>query len=317
MNKILAALSLRISVFLALLLMAVPVESGSILKIDIDGFETNKGLARIVLFSSREGYKGTVPPFRIDSVPIRQGRANWTITDLPLGTYAAIVHHDENANNELDRPYFSLPLERYGFSNNKFKTFGIPEYELVKFTLGAGSNAQNITIQYNPLAAAIVSMSPFRNLFVLTLALLFPFIFISPLRRWLGSWASDTKLLGRFGLTLFLLLTSSAHFTSAARMMLMLPDWVPERLLIIYATGVLEILLGVLLWVPGWVQRSGLVLAIMLVLFLPANIYAAMNHLPFGGNEMGPSYLFVRVPYQILLVMWTAWITELTYKSYN
>lgn len=303
--------------FLFLLLVAVPGESGSILKIEIDGFESNKGFARIVLFSSLEDYKGTVPPFRNDSVPIYQRRAVWKVNDLPLGIYAVIVHHDENSNNELDRPYFSLPLERYGFSNNKFKTFGLPEFELVKFTLGAAGSTQNITIQYNPLAAVIVSTSPFRNLIVLTLALLLPIIFISPLRRWLGSWASDTRLLGRVGLTLFLLLASSAHFASADRMMLMLPDWVPERLLIIYATGVVEILLAVLLWVPGWVQRAGMVLAIMLVILLPANIYAAINELPFGGNELGPSYLFVRVPYQILLIIWTVWVTELTRKSYN
>jgi uncharacterized membrane protein len=53
----------------------------------------------------------------------------------------------------------------------------------------------------------------------------------------------------------------------------------------------------------------------MLVIFLPANIYASFDSLPFGGNQIGPAYLFVRVPYQIFLVLWTAWATGLTRKN--
>jgi uncharacterized membrane protein len=94
-------------------------------------------------------------------------------------------------------------------------------------------------------------------------------------------------------------------------MMLMLPDWVPAREMLIYATGVLEISLAIGLWMPGLVQKAGWAIALMLVIFLPANIYASFDSLPFGGNQIGPAYLFVRVPYQIFLVLWTAWSTGL------
>jgi uncharacterized membrane protein len=55
----------------------------------------------------------------------------------------------------------------------------------------------------------------------------------------------------------------------------------------------------------------------MLVAFLPANIYTALNSLPYGGAEMGPSYLLVRVPYQLFLVWWTVWATGLINKRSN
>ncbi len=93
--------------------------------------------------------------------------------------------------------------------------------------------------------------------------------------------------------------------------MLMLPDWVPARLPLIYATGVLEVALAIALWLPGLVQKVGWAIVIMLIVFLPANIYAAITSLPFGGADMGPSYLFVRVPYQLFLVWWTLWATGL------
>ncbi len=87
------------------------------LAIEIEGFETDEGLARIVLFDSQASYEGNAPPYKIKSVSINERRAIWSADKLPAGTYAAIVHHDNEANDELDRPYFSPPLEPYGFSN--------------------------------------------------------------------------------------------------------------------------------------------------------------------------------------------------------
>ncbi len=308
-------LLVRFGVLLAAFFVVSPCAANSALTINISGFESDDGLARIVLFDSPASYQGSVPPFLIVSVPIRQAQATWSSTEIPPGIFAAIVHHDQNANDALDRPYFELPIEPYGYSNDVFKTFGIPDFDAVKFTIADGNNYQNINIQYNPLAAPFVSLRPFRNLIALTLALVLPLVIFRSLRRWLPAWASDNRLLGRLGLTLLLFMTSSAHFTSTGQMMFMLPDWVPARALLIYATGVLEIALAIALWAPGLVQKTGWAIAIMLVIFLPANIYASLISLPFGGNEIGPGYLVVRVPFQIFLVLWTVWACDLTQKS--
>ena len=305
----------RIGFLLVAFCFVPPCAANSALTINISGFENDDGLARIVLFDSTASYQGNVPPFLIVSVPIRQSQATWSSTEIPPGIFAAIVHHDQNANDALDRPYFGLPLEPYGYSNDVFKSFGIPDFEAVRFTVADGSNQQNINVQYNLLAAPFVSLRPFRNLIALTLVLVLPLVIFRSLRRWLPAWASDTRLLGRLGLTLLLFMTSSAHFTSTGQMMLMLPDWVPARMLLIYATGVLEIALALALWAPGLVQKTGWAIAIMLVVFLPANIYASIISLPFGGNELGPGYLLVRVPFQIFLVLWTAWACDLTHKA--
>ena len=98
--------------------------------------------------------------------------------------------------------------------------------------------------------------------------------------------------------------TGISHFALADGMVLMLPAWVPGRYLIIYVTGVLEILLGLgLVWrstrrVSGW-----LTLAFLVGIF-PSNVYAALNAVEFGGNVNGPSYLFFRVPLQLFLLWW-------------
>jgi len=311
--------NVQILVLLATLFTVVPCAAESTLAISIEGFESDDGRARIVLFNSQASYLGTASPAYsyIVSLPIRGRRATWSVYDLPKGTYAAIAYHDQNANEELDRPYFSLPLEPYGFSNNAFKTFGIPEFDLVKFEFGDGLTTQNISIRHNPVATAALSLRPFINLIALTIILVLPLLVCSALRRLLGKWAYDTRRLGRFGLTLLLMMTSSAHFISAEYMIMMLPDWVPARIVLIYATGVLEVVLAIGLWIPGLMQMVGFAIALMLVAFLPANIYAALNSLPYGGAESGPSYLLVRVPYQIFLVWWTVWATGLTKRRHN
>lgn len=301
----------RVATLAGMLLLVATCMAAPQLTINIEGLENNEGFARIVLFDSQDGYKGTVPPFLIESVPISANRAVWTVNDIPTGNYVAIVHHDRNANNELDRPFFSLPLERYGYSNNAFKTMGLPDYQEVEFILDDGLVTQNISTRLNPIALIILSVLPYRNLIVLTLALVLPLLVCFPMRRWIGPWASDARLLGRVGITLFLLMASSAHFTEANRMMLMLPPWIPGRILIIYFTGGLEIVLSFALWVPGRTYKVGAMIALILLIFLPANIYSAINSLPFGGNEIGPRYLFVRIPYQILLILWVVWATGL------
>ena len=311
--------NVQILALLATLFATAPSAAESTLMINIDGFEDNSGRARIILFNSPESYMGTVSPSYsyIVNLPIRGQRATWSIHDLPEGTYAAIVHHDQNANDELDRPYFSLPLEPYGYSNNAFKTFGIPKFDLVKFDFGEGLTTQNISIRYNPLATVSFTIRPFLNLIAMTFVLVLPLAVCGTLRRWLGAWASDFRRLGRYGLTLLLLMTSSAHFISAEHMTLMLPDWVPAQMALIYATGLLELILAIMLWIPGSVQKAGFAIALMLVAFLPANIYAALYSVPYGSAEMGPSYLLVRVPYQIFLVWWTIWATGLFNKRSN
>jgi uncharacterized protein (DUF2141 family)/uncharacterized membrane protein len=316
MKNMRALFNIPISIFLATLFVAAPCAAESVLSITVDGFQSDAGLARIILFDSPASYEGTAPPYRIVSGPIRDRRATWSGFDLPKGTYVAIVHHDENINDELDRPYFSLPLEPYGFSNNAFKALGIPDFEAVKFNVVDGLNTQRISIRHNPIATAVLAIRPFINLIALTIVLVLPLLVCSVFRRWLGAWAYDTQRLGRFGLTLLLLMTSSAHFISAENMTMMLPDWVPVRIALIYATGVLSVILALGLWIPGSVRRVGFAIMTMLVVFLSANIYAALNSVPYGGAEMGASYLLVRVPYQIFLVWWTVWATGLAKRRH-
>jgi uncharacterized protein (DUF2141 family) len=55
--------------------------------------------------------------------------------NIPKGEYAIAVFLDENNNYELDRNFFGIPLEKYGFSNNILPAFRPATFEESSFEL--------------------------------------------------------------------------------------------------------------------------------------------------------------------------------------
>ena len=111
------------------------------------------------------------------------------------------------------------------------------------------------------------------------------------------------------GLGVLFIFTGIGHFILTEPMAQMLPPWVPERLLLVYLTGVLEFAIAVGFFVPISRRFTGRVAAIVLVLFFPANIYAAINHVPMGGHAWGAVYLLIRAPLQAIILFWVYWFT--------
>ena len=114
----------------------------------------------------------------------------------------------------------------------------------------------------------------------------------------------DASVRAGVGLSLFFAFTALGHFVRTEEMAAMLPPSVPYRVGLIYLTGVFELLGAAGVWVPRLRRLTGICLIVMLVCVLPANVYAALNRVAFGGHEAGPAYLLVRVPFQLLVAWW-------------
>lgn len=100
------------------------------------------------------------------------------------------------------------------------------------------------------------------------------------------------------------LFTGVSHFSLADGMVQMLPKWIPYRYLIIYITGIMEIVMGIG-FLFSWARRmTGIVAIAFLICVLPANIYASLNSVNFGGNVQGARYLLFRIPLQLFLIWW-------------
>jgi len=105
----------------------------------------------------------------------------------------------------------------------------------------------------------------------------------------------------QWGLAGMLVLTGSSHFFNTAELVLMLPQAVPGAYLLVYLTGVIELVAAIwLVRAPG--LRLGIFLALFFVALMPANVYSAVAESGLGGH--GPGYLWFRVPLQFLFIAW-------------
>jgi uncharacterized membrane protein len=119
----------------------------------------------------------------------------------------------------------------------------------------------------------------------------------------------DLRGAAAIGLGTLFLFTGTGHFVQTEPMTQMMPPWVSERELRVHLTGILEFAVALGFFLP-WPRRlAGWAAAIMLMLFFPANIYAAINYAPMGGHAWGPLYLLIRAPLQIIILLWVYWFT--------
>ncbi|MCU1287837.1 MAG: putative rane protein [Acidobacteria bacterium] len=109
---------------------------------------------------------------------------------------------------------------------------------------------------------------------------------------------------GRAALSVMLIVTGIAHFTSTDLMVEIMPDFMPAKRETVYFTGVCELLAVFGLLVNKTSKLTAVMLIIFFIAITPANIIGAMKQVQLGGMENGLIYLIFRVPLQILFIFW-------------
>ena len=125
------------------------------------------------------------------------------------------------------------------------------------------------------------------------------------LRLLRGNWQFAPA--ARVAMAAMLVFTSIAHFIFVKGMSMMLPDFIPFKNMVIYATGVLEIAAAIGLLTVKFRVKTAWFLIVFFILILPANIYAAQQHVDYQhGTSDGPGlgYLWFRIPLQLLFITW-------------
>ena len=125
--------------------------SGCTLLIHVDGFRNLAGNLGTVLFTAPDGWPEDLSKaFRHGPAPIdpatRTAMAEWT--GLPPGDYGVAAIHDENGNHKLDRNFFGVPKEGFGFANNPHVGLSAPAFHeaLVHLACPAPGAKTEITI---------------------------------------------------------------------------------------------------------------------------------------------------------------------------
>jgi uncharacterized membrane protein len=109
-----------------------------------------------------------------------------------------------------------------------------------------------------------------------------------------------------FALAVMFAFTSVAHFNKMKHdLARMVPEMFSRPMLLIYLTGVCELLGAVGLIIPRVRAIAAVALIVMLIALFPANIKAAQQGLTLGGKPVTP--LWLRAPMQVLFIALLWW----------
>jgi uncharacterized membrane protein len=98
------------------------------------------------------------------------------------------------------------------------------------------------------------------------------------------------------------------HFVNPDFYVRIMPPYLPWHLALVYLSGIAEAALGALLLVPRWSRLAAWGLVALLVAIFPANVHMAMHPEAFPG--VAPLLLYVRLPLQLVLILWAWWYTR-------
>jgi uncharacterized protein (DUF2141 family) len=113
------------------------------LRVEVGGLRNAAGTVYVAVCSEDEFLQPACTHF--GSAPAGTGVV--TVADVPPGTYAVQVVHDENDNRTLDRPGF-LPTEGMGFSRDAPMRFGPPRWADAAFELAEPGATVRLTMRY-------------------------------------------------------------------------------------------------------------------------------------------------------------------------
>lgn len=107
------------------------------LSVAVTGVKNSDGKICVAAYAKEEGFLKLESVVKFKTAEAVKGTTS-LIIDLPKGTYALAVFHDENNNGELDTNWIGIPKEKVAFSNAKMKTFGPPSFKDCSFTVKEG-----------------------------------------------------------------------------------------------------------------------------------------------------------------------------------
>jgi uncharacterized protein (DUF2141 family) len=118
--------------------------------VKILNIRNSTGTVDCALFDSPVGFPIEVlrSATNVMLIKVRNTQARCDFEDIPSGTYALVVIHDENGNGKLDTNWLGIPTEGYGFSNDARALLGAPSFSAASFPYDGGTLDLTISLRY-------------------------------------------------------------------------------------------------------------------------------------------------------------------------
>lgn len=125
---------------------ALAQNSGATVTINVSGFEHTRGTLIACLWTEKDGFPTCQKSdtARKATFDITGTRMTVRFRNVPAGSYAVSVQHDEDGNGKLKTNFLGMPREGVGISNNPG---GIPRWSRSQFQVNSDT-AINVTLRY-------------------------------------------------------------------------------------------------------------------------------------------------------------------------
>ncbi len=97
-----------------------------------------------------------------------------------------------------------------------------------------------------------------------------------------------------------MLLAGAQHFYNAEFYLVFVPSFLPIKMFVIYASGVAEVGLGLLLFSKKYTGLAAFGLFIMMIIFLPIHVMDVFSDTPAIGSHQAA---LIRLPIQLVLIL--------------
>ncbi len=140
---------LRTLFLLSAILLSSASRAQSTVNITIKNIRNAKGVCCVALFSNPTAFPGQLNK-ATKSVVVRatKGNAKVKFDNVPSGTYAIAVIHDENEDGQLNTNFLGIPKEGYGASNNRLPITCAPDFTGASFIVTAKVKDLDINLKY-------------------------------------------------------------------------------------------------------------------------------------------------------------------------
>ena len=107
------------------------------------------GILGVSLYNSKKGFPGKHEHAYANQLKkITSTEDKVVFNNIPYGTYAVSIMHDENSNGKLDTNFFGIPKEGVGVSNNPKIGMGGPKFKDSVFSLDKNELELTVAMKY-------------------------------------------------------------------------------------------------------------------------------------------------------------------------
>ena len=119
------------------------------------------------------------------------------------------------------------------------------------------------------------------------------------------------KLILTFVFGAFMIMAGINHFLKPAMFFPFIPDFLPKEA-VNYIAGILEIVVGVGVFIPAFRSWATLGILGLMIVFLPLHIMDVFSEIPAIGSHQ---LALIRLPIQFVLILWAWYIYPFSKES--